>query len=129
MVTEARKRKLEAKIEKSKEVIREALSKFSHASLAITWTGGKDSTLTLWIIRQVCKEDAVTIPKVMTIDEGDTFQEINAILEKYSKKWGINLERCSNTDVINAAGGVLGADVEVAKLNKTNQRERDKGTP
>lgn len=123
MISEERKKELEQKIVKSKEITREALTKFDQKNLAITWTGGKDSTLTLWIIRQVCKEDNIKIPKVMTIDEGDAFPEIHDILTKYEKEWELDLEWCSNKDVINAAGGVLGADVEVSKLNETNQRE------
>jgi phosphoadenosine phosphosulfate reductase len=123
MVTEERKKELEGKIAKSKEIIREALSKFDHENLAITWTGGKDSTLTLWIIKQVCDEDNIKIPKTMTIDEGDAFPEIHEILSKYEKEWDLDLEWCSNKDVLDNAGGELGADVEVAKLNETNQRE------
>jgi len=123
MVSEDRKKELEKKIEKSKEIVRETFSKFNHTNLAITWTGGKDSTLTLWVIKQVCTEDGIGIPKVMTIDEGDTFPEIHAILEKYEKEWNLDLEWCSNKDVIDAAGGVLGEDVEIAKLNDINQKE------
>ena len=123
MVTQERKKELEDKIAKSKEIVREAFKKFSQNELAITWTGGKDSTLTLWIIRQVCLEDKVSIPKAMTIDEGDAFPEIHDILTKYEKEWNLNLEWCKNSDVYDAAGGVLGADVEVSKLNKANQKE------
>jgi len=123
MVTEERKKELQEKINKSKEVTREAFEKFDHNSLAITWTGGKDSTLALSIIREVCKEDGIKVPRVMTIDEGDTFPEIHAMLEEYSKKWNLDLIWCSNKDVIDAAGGVLGADVKVEDLNETNQRE------
>jgi phosphoadenosine phosphosulfate reductase len=123
MISDERKKELKQKIAKSKKIIREAFTKFDYKNLAITWTGGKDSTLTLWIIRQVCKEDNIKIPKVMTIDEGDAFSEIHEILTKYEKEWELDLEWCSNKDVIDAAGGVLGADVEVSKLNETNQRE------
>ena len=45
MVEEARKKELQEKIDKSKLVVREAFEKFDHKDLAITWTGGKDSTL------------------------------------------------------------------------------------
>lgn len=123
MVTEDRKRQLKEKIAKSKEIIREAFGKFKPSGLAVTWTGGKDSTLTTWLVKAVCDEDKMEMPKVMTIDEGDAFPEIHGILEEYSKKWGLDLEWCKNADVIDAAGGVLGADVEVAKLNEVNQRE------
>ena len=64
-------------VQKSKEVVKEAFEKFDPASCAITWTGGKDSTLQLWIIRQVCVEYNIDLPKVMTIDEGDAFSEIH----------------------------------------------------
>jgi len=123
MVTKERKKELEEKIAKSKEIAREAFSKFNHDELAITWTGGKDSTLTLWIIKNVCEEDIIKIPKVMTIDEGDAFSEIHQILKEYEKKWNLDLEWCSNKDVIDAAGGVLGADVTVADLTEANQKE------
>lgn len=123
MVDESRKKQLEEKIAKSKEAVKEAFSKFSNENLAITWTGGKDSTLTLWIIRQVCGEDSIAVPKVMTIDEGDSFPEIQAFLKKYSKEWKLDLEWCINKDVIDAADGKLGADVMVASLNEANQAE------
>ncbi|MHB8276064.1 MAG: phosphoadenosine phosphosulfate reductase family protein [Candidatus Humimicrobiaceae bacterium] len=123
MVTENRKKELEEKIAKSKEIVREAFNKFEHKNLAITWTGGKDSTLTLWIIRQTCLEDKIAIPKVITIDEGDAFPEIHEILTKYEKEWNLDMEWCINKDVYDAAGGVLGADVEVEKLSQANQKE------
>ena len=110
-------------VEKSKEVIRETFKKFKVDDLAITWTGGKDSTLTLWIIRQVCLEDSIKIPKVMTIDEFDVFQEIHDFMEKYVKEWNLNLEWCRNDDLIKAAGGKLNAKVQVKDLNERNQAE------
>lgn len=110
-------------VEKSKEVVREAFKKFKPDELAITWTGGKDSTTTLWIIRQVCLEDKVKLPKVMTIDEYDSFEEIHDFMNKWAKKWQLDLEWCRNDDVIKAAGGKLGAPVKVKDLNERNQAE------
>ncbi|MBA7496647.1 Sulfate adenylyltransferase subunit 2 [subsurface metagenome] len=110
-------------VAKSKEIIREAFQKFNPADTAITWTGGKDSTTTLWIIRQVCLEDGIKLPKVMTIDEGDSFPEIHDFLNKWVKEWNLDLEWCINQDVIDAAGGKLGAPVKVKDLNERNQAE------
>lgn len=110
-------------VEKSKEVIREAFKKFQVDDLAITWTGGKDSTLTLWIIRQVCQEDGIKVPKVMTIDEFDSFDEIHDFINKYTKEWNLDIEWCRNDDVIKAAGGILNAPVKVKDLNERNQAE------
>ncbi len=110
-------------VAKSKEVVRETFKKFKIDDLAITWTGGKDSTLTLWIIRQVCQEDGIKLPKVMTIDEYDTFDEIHDFMNKYAREWKIDLEWCRNDDVIKAAGGKLNARVNVKDLNERNQAE------
>ena len=110
-------------VEKSKEVVRQAFSDYKVEDMAITWTGGKDSTLTLWIIRQVCQEDGIKLPKVMTIDEFDVFQEIHDFMEKYANEWDLELEWCRNDDVIKAAGGKLGAIVQIKDLNERNQAE------
>ena len=110
-------------VEKSKEVIREAFKKFKVDDLAITWTGGKDSTLGLWIIRQVCQEDGIKLPKIMTIDEFDSFDEIHDFINKYTKEWKLDIEWCRNDDVIKAAGGKLNAPVKVKDLNERNQAE------
>ncbi|HUT67960.1 MAG TPA: phosphoadenosine phosphosulfate reductase family protein [Dehalococcoidales bacterium] len=116
------KRCIEA-VDKSKEVIRDAFKQYKVEDMAITWTGGKDSGLALWIIRQVCQEDNIKLPKVMTIDEFDVFQEIHDFMEKYAKEWNLDLEWCRNDDVIKAAGGELMATVKVADLNERNQAE------
>jgi len=110
-------------VEKSKEVVRETFKRFTPDELAITWTGGKDSTTTLWIIRQVCLEDNVKLPKVMTIDEYDSFEEIHDFIKKYTKEWNLDIEWCRNDDVVKAAGGKLNAIVKVKDLNERNQAE------
>ena len=101
---------------KSKEVIREAFKKFNPADIAITWTGGKDSTTNLWIIRQVCAE-------VMTIDEGDAFPEITDFLIKMSQKWNIDVEWLCNFDVLKCCQSHLGNIVRVKDLNERNRAE------
>jgi phosphoadenosine phosphosulfate reductase len=110
-------------VEKSKEVVRETFQRFKPDELAITWTGGKDSTTTLWIIRQVCLEDNIKLPRVMTIDEYDSFEEIHDFMSKWAKEWQLDLEWCRNDDVIKAASGNIGAPVRVSDLNERNQAE------
>lgn len=122
-VSQERRSELEHKVQKSKEIIREAFGKFDAKQLAVAWTGGKDSTTMLWIIRQVCLEDGFTQPRAMFIEEGDTFPEIMDFVSEVSKKWNVDLDVCMNKDVHDAAGGVLGAKVLVSKLNERNQRE------
>ena len=100
--TEKKERCTEA-VEKSKDVIRQAFKDYQSDEMAITWTGGKDSTLTLWIIRQTCLEDGLKMPKVMTIDEYHTFDEIHDFMNKYAKEWNLDLEWCRNDDLVKAA--------------------------
>jgi len=110
-------------VAKSKEVVRDTFSRFTPDEMTITWTGGKDSTTTLWIIRQVCLEDNIKLPKVMTIDEYDSFEEIHDFMNKWAKEWKLDLEWCRNDDVVKAAGGKLGGIVKVKDLNERNQAE------
>lgn len=46
---------LERKITKSKKIISEALEKFEKDKTAIAWTGGKDSTIVLHLVREIEK--------------------------------------------------------------------------
>ena len=110
-------------VQKAKDVVREAFQKFDPADTAITWTGGKDSTLNLWIMRQVCVEDNIKLPRVMTIDEGDAFPEITDFLVKMSKEWNIDLEWLCNFDVLKSAMSHLGNTVTVKDLNERNRAE------
>lgn len=110
-------------VQKSKDVVREVFTKFDPADTGITWTGGKDSTLNLWIIRQVCVEDNIDLPRVMTIDEGDAFPEITDFLINISKKWHIDLEWLCNFDVLKAAMSHLNNTVMVKDLNERNRDE------
>jgi phosphoadenosine phosphosulfate reductase len=123
LISEKRKRQCAKLIDLSKGVIREALDKFGAENLGVTWTGGKDSGLTLWIIKQVCDERGISIPKTMCIGEGDEFEEIEKFIEKYQKEWSVPLEVCRNDDVLKAANHTLGATVKVKDLNQRNQDE------
>ena len=122
MADEVKKRCAEL-VERSKKVIREAFGKFKPSELAVTWTGGKDSTTNLWIVRQVCKEDGIKLPRVMTIDEGDAFPEITDFLIRVSKEWNIDLEWCVNWDVLKCCQSHLGNTVYVKDLNERNKAE------
>lgn len=123
MVDETGKAVLEKEIEDSKKVINEAFDNFAVDELAIAWTGGKDSTLTLWIVRQVCQERGVKVPRCLVIDEGDTFKEIEELVDRVKKEWDLDVEVSKNEDVLKAAGYRLGALVKVADLNERNRTE------
>lgn len=125
-ISEKRKRQCAKLVELSKAIVRESFGKFRPEELGVTWTGGKDSGLVLWIIHKVCSEDGLPFPRTMIIGEGDEFEEIEEFVTEYSQKWGVPLDWCRNEDVLNAADHTIGAIVNVSALNKRNQDELDK---
>ena len=122
-ISEKRKRQCAKLIDISKGIIREAFSKFKPEELGVTWTGGKDSTLSLWIIRQVCQEKKIPLPKTMIIGEGDEFEEIEDFVEKIKQDWDVPLEVCRNEDVLKAANYKLNAPVKIKNLDERNRQE------
>ncbi|MCW4020327.1 MAG: phosphoadenosine phosphosulfate reductase family protein, partial [Candidatus Bathyarchaeota archaeon] len=113
---------VQEKVGRSKKIIDEAFERYSHQDLAVAWSGGKDSTLLLWLVRVVCLERSVPAPRCFCIDEGDMFDEVRAFIKEWSKKWGLKVDILHNADVSEAAGG-LGNAVKVKDLNERNQRE------
>jgi phosphoadenosine phosphosulfate reductase len=79
---------LNEKITKSHEVLKEALERYD-GSIALAWTGGKDSTTTLHLVRELCK-GKVHIP-VLNIDTSVKFKEIYDFRDHLAKEWRLNL--------------------------------------
>jgi len=123
MVDEKRARELAGKIDKSKEIFKQAFEGFSPEETRLIWSGGKDSTLVLWICRQYCGEKNLTLPRAFTIDEGDSFEEIDEFLKKYSEEWNVELDWGRNEDVLRACNYTLGADAHVRDLDERNRAE------
>jgi len=109
------------RIDLSKVVIREALERFGR-NLVIAWTGGKDSTLMLWLYQEVCRELSVTLPTCMFIDEGDSFEEILDFIDKVKRQWEVDVVTIQNADVSNKAKE-LGDIIRVSDLNSRNREE------
>ncbi len=112
---------LEEKIEQSKTIIGEALEKFGD-DLVIAFTGGKDSTVVLWLFREVCKESGADIPKCMFIDEGHLFEEILEFTEEIKTKWNLIIDYVQNKDVLKNVEKV-GDMVKVKDLHERNKME------
>lgn len=116
---------LEEKINKSKEIIREAMERFSGDELFVAWTGGKDSTVMLWLYHQVCEKLGKPLPKTLFIDEGHVFEEILELVDQVKKQWNVEVCVVKNTDVSDKANKV-GDLITVAELNERNRKEIDK---
>ncbi|MCB9812843.1 MAG: phosphoadenosine phosphosulfate reductase family protein [Pseudomonadales bacterium] len=80
---------LEDKIKKAKEIILEASKKWDHDKIAIAWTGGKDSTVILHIVREMF--DGKVPFKLMFNDSTLEFPEIYDFIRKYEKEWDLDL--------------------------------------
>ncbi len=116
------KKPLEEKIRQSKQVIRETLEKFPHDEIVLAWTGGKDSTLIVWLMVEVCKKDKLPLPRTIFINEGQVFKETFDFVKKWSKRWGLKVDFTKNDDVLKQIKKV-GDLVEVKKLNQRNKTE------
>lgn len=79
---------LEDKVKKSQAVLEEALERFS-GHIALAWTGGKDSTTTLHLLRELCGGQ-VPIP-VLNIDTSVKFTEIYEFRDRIAAEWELNL--------------------------------------
>ena len=122
-ISEKRRRQCAKLLEISKDIVRQAFDRFKNEELGITWTGGKDSGLTLWIIRQVCQERGIPIPKTMIINEGDEFEEIKEFVSRIKGNWNVPLEVCQNENVLKAAHYTLNNSVKVKDLSERNRAE------
>jgi phosphoadenosine phosphosulfate reductase len=116
---------LDGKIAHSKSIIVEALHRFSGDELYTAWTGGKDSTTMLWLFRETCRENGITMPKAMFIDEGSVFEEILKLVNQVKKQWGIDVSFVKNKDVSEKAVNI-GDSIAVADLNERNRKEIEK---
>lgn len=117
--------KLDQKIEQSKKIIKQALTKFSRDELYVAWTGGKDSTTMLWMYRETCKDLVLPKPGAMFIDEGYVFEEILELVDQVSSEWKIEVSFVKNRDVSDKANKVDDM-IRVADLNERNRQEIEK---
>jgi phosphoadenosine phosphosulfate reductase len=86
---------LKSKISFSEEIIREAHSRFGE-KIAIAFTGGKDSTVLLDLIRKIFNG---TVPfKVINIDTSAEFPEIIDFRDKLKQAWGFDLRIYANKE-------------------------------
>jgi phosphoadenosine phosphosulfate reductase len=111
---------LTEKIRQAKKVVADALRSYGQ-SLGICWTGGKDSTLLLWLVREVCLEQASSIPQCILIDDGDTFPEIKAFIENIRDRWTLPLLTIRNNDVLRWVQDI-GDLVRVSELSNNNRK-------
>jgi phosphoadenosine phosphosulfate reductase len=88
---------LDGKEAYSKEIIREAHKNFG-SDVAIAFSGGKDSTTLLHLVRTVFEG---RIPwKVFTLDTGAEFEEIKAFMKKLAVQWEFDITVLRNDQAL-----------------------------
>ncbi len=113
---------IEHKVALSQWLILQALQQYGEKNITIAWTGGKDSTLILWMVREVVKKHRLKMPHCMFINEGQVFEEITEFVKIWTNKWKLEVSEVHNHDVSKQAKKI-GDPVTVAKLDKINQQE------
>ncbi|RJX22069.1 MAG: phosphoadenosine phosphosulfate reductase [Ammonifex sp.] len=95
---EAAKWTLEEKETESRRIIEEVLHRFGPDKVATTWTGGKDSTTLLHMLRQV---GGGKVPvRVIKIDTSADFPEIYSFVDRLAKEWDLDLHVLRNEEAI-----------------------------
>jgi phosphoadenosine phosphosulfate reductase len=106
---------LEDKIEKAIEVVTTGLEEYKNP--AIMWTGGKDSTLTLYFVKEVAEQYGYELPPAVFIDHYQHFDELIEFVERWADEWDLEVIFARNEDV--------GAYVEEHDLDPGDEIEID----
>ena len=88
------------KIEKSREVWREAQERFGLENIGIGFTGKKDSSVMVHILKQLVEEEGWQMPTLFFIDHGAHFDEVLEHLERLEEEWDIRVERIKDERLI-----------------------------
>ncbi len=116
---------LKAKLENGRKVVKKALREYDSENVVVGFTGGKDSTITAWLVKQVCEEEGFEKPDFMFVDHGQHFDELEEYVERLSSDWGFNVRNVKNEDLINKAEKP-GDKVSKEELNDRNQEELER---
>jgi sulfate adenylyltransferase subunit 2 (EC 2.7.7.4) len=111
------------KIEKAIEVVREGLEQYRNP--AVMWTGGKDSTLTLYLVNEVIEEYDLETPPTVFIDHFQHFDDLMRFVDRWADRWDLEVLFARNQDIgdyVEANGLDPGDDIPVEELSEHNQR-------
>ncbi|SFR46469.1 phosphoadenosine phosphosulfate reductase family protein [Halogeometricum limi] len=114
---------LDDKMAKAAEVTQQALEQYKRP--AVMWTGGKDSTVVLYVVREVAKEMGVDVPPVVFIDHFEHFDETVEFVERWTDNWDLDLVVARNED-FERLGASPGDEIPLADLSETNRRELER---
>jgi phosphoadenosine phosphosulfate reductase len=83
---------LEEKIARSMELLEEVFDEIGPERVAVAWTGGKDSTVALFLWRRVLEAREADVPlRGVNLDTGLKFPEVLAFRDRVTREWGVSL--------------------------------------
>lgn len=109
----------EEKLAAAEALFGAAVARFG-PDLWLAWTGGKDSTLLVWLARRVCAREGWPLPRIVTIDEGDAFPEIVAFQDRLVRQWGLDCRVAANAELL-ASRPAVGDYIPVTALGPANR--------
>ena len=112
--------RLTDKLDKAIEVTRTGLEQYRNP--AVMWTGGKDSTLVLYVVREVAHELGHEVPPVVFIDHFEHFEETTDFVDRWVDRWDLDLIVARNEEFA-ALDAEPGEELPVADLSESTQRE------
>ena len=113
---------IEDKIEKAIEVTRQGLEQYENP--VVMWTGGKDSTLTLYFITEVAEQFGYDVPPAVFIDHFQHFDELHGFVDRWAEAWDLDVIYARNEDVgdyVDEHDLEPGDEVPVEALSEHNQ--------
>jgi len=113
---------IEDKVEEAIEVTRQGLEEYDNP--VVMWTGGKDSTLTLYFIKEVAEQFGYDVPPAVFIDHFQHFDEIHDFVDHWAEEWDLEVIYARNEDVGDYAEANdldPGDDIPVDALDEQNQ--------
>ncbi|WP_257298995.1 phosphoadenosine phosphosulfate reductase family protein [Haloarchaeobius sp. FL176] len=113
---------IEHKIEKALEVTKKGLEEYENP--AVMWTGGKDSTLTLYFVKEVAEKHGYDLPTTVFIDHFQHFDELMEFVEHWADEWDLEVVYARNSDVgeyVDENDLTPGDDIPVDALSEHNQ--------
>ncbi|WP_394295675.1 phosphoadenosine phosphosulfate reductase family protein [Candidatus Halobonum tyrrellensis] len=114
---------LAAKLEQAAAVTATALDAYDRP--VVLWTGGKDSTLVLYVVREVARERGEAVPPVLFIDHFAHFPETLAFAERWADEWDLDL-RVVRNERFAALDPAVGDEFAVADLDGETRAELDR---
>ncbi|MBP1987095.1 phosphoadenosine phosphosulfate reductase family protein [Halolamina salifodinae] len=113
---------LQHKIEKAIEVTRTGLEEYENP--AIMWTGGKDSTLTLYFVKEVAEKHGLEMPPAVFLDHYQHFDELIDFVEHWADEWDLDVHFARNEDIgayVEEHDLTPGDEIEISELNEQNR--------